>query len=105
MPVLKEDDWKTISYEFWEILNIPNCIGALDGKHTVIEASRKSGSLYLNHKKTFSIVLMVLVDAKYKCIVVDIGFYGKSSDGGVFSCSKMGEAFEKNQFNVPNGTL
>lgn len=36
MPMPKEDDWKTISNEFCELWNFPNCIGALDGKHVVI---------------------------------------------------------------------
>lgn len=103
MPMPKEDDWKTISNEFWEIWNFPNCIGALDGKHVVIEAPSNSGTLYFNYKKTFSIVLMALVDAKYKFIAVDIGAYGKNSDAGIFSNSKMGKAFEKNKFNVPDG--
>lgn len=103
MPMPNEDDWKTISNEFWEVWNFPNCIGAFDGKHVVIEAPPNSGSLYFNYKKTFSIVLMALVDAKYKFIAVDIGAYGKSSDGGIFSSSKMGKAFEKNKFNIPNG--
>ncbi|XP_015374372.1 PREDICTED: uncharacterized protein LOC107169215 [Diuraphis noxia] len=105
MPMPKEDDWKTISNEFWEIWNFPNCIGALDGKHVVIEAPPNSGSLYFNYNKTFSIVLMALVDAKYKFIAVNIGAYGKSSDGGIFSSSKMGKAFEKNKFNVPDGRV
>jgi len=43
MPTLKEDVWKIISIEFWEIWNFSNCIGALDGKHVVIEAPPNSG--------------------------------------------------------------
>jgi len=46
---------------------------------------------------------MTLVDAKYKFIIVAIGVYGKSSDGGTFSTSKIGKAFEKSKWNVPNG--
>jgi hypothetical protein len=41
-------------------------------------------------------VLMALVDAKCKFIAVDIGAYEKSSEGRIFSSSKMGKAFEKN---------
>jgi len=75
----------------------------LNGKRVFIEAPPNSGSLYFNYKKTFSIVLMALVDAKYKFTAVDIGAYGKSSDGGIFSSLKMVKAFEKNKFNILNG--
>lgn len=101
-----KDDQKSISNEFWLIWNFPNYIGALDGKHVAVEASPYcSGLLYFRYKKQFSIVLMALVDAKYKFIVVDIGAYGKISDDDIFFSSKMGKAFEKNFLNVPYGRV
>jgi len=102
IPIPGEEDWKRIAKEFWEIWNFPNCIGALDGKHVVIEAPPNSGSLYFNYKKTFSIVLLALVDAQYKFVAVDIGAYGKNSDGGILSNSNLGKALEKNKLNIPN---
>jgi len=102
IPIPGEEDWKRIAKEFWEIWNFPNCIGALDGKHVVIEAPPNSGSLYFNYKKTFSIVLFALVDAQYKFVAVDIGAYGKNSDGGILSNSNLGKALEKNKLNIPN---
>ena len=74
---------------------------ALDGKHVLIEAPAKSGSLYFNYKKTFSIVLLALVDANYKFIAVDVGSYGKNSDGGIFSYSHLGQRFENGTMNLP----
>lgn len=102
IPIPGEEDWKRIAKEFWEIWNFPNCIGALDGKHVVIEAPPNSGSLYFNYKKTFSIVFLALVDAQYKFVAVDIGAYGKNSDGGILSNSNLGKALEKNKLNIPN---
>lgn len=101
MPIPRKEHWERIAKEFWEIWNFPNCIGAIDGEHVVIEAPSNSGFLYFNYKKTFSIVLFALVDAQYKFIAVDVGAYGKNRDGGIFSHSNIGKAFEKNKFNVP----
>nr|CAI5840914.1 unnamed protein product [Callosobruchus analis] len=82
MPSPTEEIWKTVEKNFCELWNFPNCIGAIDGKHVVIEAPANSGSLYFNYKKTFSVVLLALVDANYRFISVDVGAYGKNSDGG-----------------------
>ncbi|XP_025420698.1 uncharacterized protein LOC112690816 [Sipha flava] len=102
LSIPSEEDWKRIAKEFWDIWNFSNCIGALDGKHVVIEAPPNSGSLYFNYKKTFSIVLLALVDAQYKFLAVDIGAYGKNSDGGILSNSNLGKALERNKLNIPN---
>jgi len=102
IPIAGEEDWKRIAKEFWEIWNFPNCIGALDGKNVVIEAPPNSGSLYFNYKKTFSLVLLALVDAQYKFVAVDIGAYGKNSDGGILSNSNLGKALKKNKLTIPN---
>jgi hypothetical protein len=42
--------------------------------------------------KTFSVVLLALVDANYKFTIIDIGGYGKSSDGGLFARSILGKS-------------
>ncbi|XP_031332700.1 protein ALP1-like [Photinus pyralis] len=104
MPNPTEDSWKKIAEEFWNVWNFPNCIGALDGKHVVIQAPADSGSQFFNYKKTFSIVLLALVDAHYTFIAVDIGGYGRNSDGGLFANSNLGRALEKNKLNVPIDT-
>lgn len=43
MPKPTEDQWKKIAKAFWDIWNFPNCIGALGGKHVVIQAPANSG--------------------------------------------------------------
>lgn len=93
------DDWKKISEEFYKQWNYPNCIGAIDGKHVVIKSPQYSGSLYLNYKGTFSVVLMATCDANYKFKTVDVGSYGKQSDGGIFGSSELGKKLQQGKRN------
>jgi hypothetical protein len=64
-------------------------------------APSNSGSLYFNYKNTFSIVLLALVDAQYNFIAVDVGAYGKISDGGIFGNSNLGKALQRSTLPVP----
>lgn len=92
MPKPTEEMWRNIAVDFNNMWNFPNCLGALDGKHVVIQAPPNSGSSFFNYKKTFSVVLLALVDAQYNFIVVDVGSYGKNSDGGIFASSNLSKA-------------
>ena len=69
-------------------------MGALDGKHIVMQAPVNSGSYCYNNKGTFSIVLLAVVDAEYKFLYVDVGSNGRVSDGGVFNRCSLYHALE-----------
>jgi hypothetical protein len=43
-----------------------------------------------------------LVDANYKFAITDIGGYGKSSDGRLFTRLILGKFLENNTLNIPN---
>ncbi|XP_035597440.1 uncharacterized protein LOC118361534 [Oncorhynchus keta] len=81
MPVPKEEDWRAIAAKFLERWNYPNCLGSIDGKHVVIQAPPCSGLQFYNYKGKYSVVLLAVVDAIYCFRVVDVGAYGKGSDG------------------------
>lgn len=101
MPAPTKDDWLEIAEKFQVKWNFPNCIGALDGKHIVIQAPPNSGSHFFNYKGTFSIVLLALVDADYCFRIVDIGAYGRNSDAGIYASSDLGQQLERGTLNVP----
>ncbi|XP_050516394.1 uncharacterized protein LOC126891256 [Diabrotica virgifera virgifera] len=95
-----KQDWLHIVNGFKTRWNFPHCLGALDGKHVTIQAPAKSGSLFFNYKKQFSIVLLAVCDSQYRFTLVDIGPYGSQSDGGIFKESVFGTRFEQQEFNI-----
>lgn len=84
MPTPIKEMWKKIADDFYHMWNFLNYLGAIDGKHVNIQATSNSRSLFFNNKKTFSAVLLALVNAHCNFITVDVGAYDKNSDG-VFS--------------------
>jgi len=98
-------EWEEKGREFYERWNLPNCIGAMDGKHISVQAPKKSGSKYFNYKRTFSIVLMAICDANYSFTLVNVGAFGSQSDGAVFKESAFGKAMENNQLDIPADTV
>lgn len=95
------EEWLTIATGFNGRWNFPHCLGAIDGKHVNIQAPARSGSLYFNYTKRFSIVLLASCDSKYRFTSVDIGAYGSQSDGGVLKNSIFGQRLEAGDMNIP----
>lgn len=101
MPPPKVEDFKKIAKEFYETWNFPNCVGAIDGKHIRIKCPKHSGTMYFNYKHFYSIVLQAVADARYRFIIIDVGGYGKQSDGGTFRSSEMFQLLSKGRLNIP----
>lgn len=90
-----------ISEGFYKQWNVPNCIGAVDGKHINIKAPARSGSQFFNYKKSFSIVLMATCDADCRFTMIDIGSAGSSHDSTVFKNSCFGHELLQGSLDIP----
>lgn len=101
----EEEDWIRIEKEFREKLNLPNCVGAMDGKLIEIFAPSRTGSIYFNYSKYFSTNLLAMCDALKNFTYVDIGSYGQQTDGGVLFNSSFGKRMDMNKLNFPPYTF
>jgi len=88
-PLPTTESLKSNAKEFENVWNFPHVVGCLDGKHIHTVCPNDSGAMFFNYKKYFSVVLQELVDANYKFITVDMGDFGKQSDGGTFLASDL----------------
>lgn len=96
------EKWKESAKLFHERWNFPHCIGAIDGKHIDIVPPADSGSFYYNYKGRHSMVLLAIVDARYRFLLVDFGTNGRVSDGGVLQNTTFFAKLQKGELNIPD---
>lgn len=96
-----EDEWRAIANHFGEQWNFHHVIGAMDGKHCVIDPPLKSGSMFYNYKGDYSVVLLAVVDADLRFIYVDVGANGRVSDSGVWNKCSLKNYLDRNALNIP----
>ncbi|XP_039303512.1 uncharacterized protein LOC105194291 [Solenopsis invicta] len=105
MPIVLKipsyNEWKKIAEGFKIKCDFPHCLGAVDGKHVIVQAPPNAGSSYYNYKSAHSIVLLAICDSNYKFILVDIGAEGRQSDGGIWIRSNIGQAFSRGNIDIP----
>ncbi|GIY75387.1 putative nuclease harbi1 [Caerostris extrusa] len=93
LPVPTEDQWRRIASEMEELWQFPHCLGALDGRHVIMQAPPKTGS--------HSIVVIAVCDARYRFTFIDIGERARDNDNTLFKHSKFNRALLTGQLRIP----
>uniref|UniRef100_A0A6P7G3T0 Uncharacterized protein LOC114333878 n=1 Tax=Diabrotica virgifera virgifera TaxID=50390 RepID=A0A6P7G3T0_DIAVI len=101
MPLPTTKTHEVVAEDFFVKWNFPNCIGCIDGKHIRLRCPPMSGSLYWNYKQYYSIVLQGVADAHCRFLYIDVGSYGKQSDGGIFAASTLKQCLDNKIFYIP----
>ncbi|CAH1986896.1 unnamed protein product [Acanthoscelides obtectus] len=102
MPLPTVEKWKAIADRFEFLWNLPNCIGAIDGKHIRIQKFANTGSEYFNYKSYHSVVLMACYDADGLFTMIEPGYAGRNSDGGIFRASRIKYWITQGNFEIPS---
>ena len=92
-------EWEQISGKFEERWNLPNILGAIDGKRIIPEQPINSGSMYHDYKG----ILMAVVGPEYEFSNVDVWMNGRMSDGGSWSRNSFRKSLENenNPLGIP----
>ncbi|XP_050296651.1 uncharacterized protein LOC126736368 [Anthonomus grandis grandis] len=101
LPLPNQEKFLEIADGFRKTAQSPNCIGAVDGKHVRVNKFSGSGSMNLNYKGYFSIVLMAVVDSDYRFTFIDVGAYGKDCDSSVFQETNFWKFLQRGELNIP----
>ena len=99
---LTSDAWKQIAAELSSRWNFHDTLGAIDGKHVAIRCPKNGGSFYHNYKGFHSIILVALVDAKYKFLWVKVGTNGSSSDAQIFNDCDLCSCLVDGTLDIPH---
>ena len=98
-----ERKWREIANLFLSRWNIPNNIGAIDGKRIVIQKPAHSGSRYHDYKGNESIIALVVSGPDYECLYAHVGTNGRNPDGHAWARCNLKQALEdpNNPLNIP----
>ncbi len=94
-------EWLAVAQRFEQRWQYHNCLGAIDGKHVRIQKPPKSGSRYYNYKGFFSLVLMAVVDARYRFIWYSVGAPGSCSDAQIWNNCDFRAQLEDGSLDTP----
>jgi hypothetical protein len=93
-----------VAKDFNDKWYFPHCLGAINGKHDVLQCPANTGSSIFNYEGTFSIILLAAVGANYLFKYAYVGMQARTCDGDVFLHSPFCNALTS-VLNVPQPSV
>lgn len=97
-----EPEWKQVTHDFKMLWDFDNCLGAIGGKHILINNPPNSGSYYYNYKGTFSVKIFAVVNSNYEFIYVLSSINGRVLDGGILKETYLYKLLVGNNLKIPS---
>ncbi|XP_055839179.1 uncharacterized protein LOC129907133 isoform X1 [Episyrphus balteatus] len=76
-------------------LGFPQCFGAIDGCHIEIQPPSQDAVDYYNYKGWYSMVLLAIVDYRYRFLYINVGSPGRCNDSQIFENSYVKEQHQQ----------
>ncbi|XP_077485398.1 uncharacterized protein LOC144095595 [Amblyomma americanum] len=83
------------------VLDFPQAVGALEGCHFPVSPPKDKATDYYNYKGWHSVILLALVDHKYKFRFVRVVTPGRCHNAYVYEQSNLAEFVESPEFQSP----
>jgi hypothetical protein len=95
------EEWLEVAKGFGTKWQYTLAIGAVDGKHCIVQCFANSASVYYKYKGTYSIVLLAACDANTKFLFVNVGQPGSRNDAGIWANSRLKELIDEDRLGLP----
>ncbi|KAH7967542.1 hypothetical protein HPB49_025506 [Dermacentor silvarum] len=87
--------------EFHAMTGFPQGVGALDGCHFPVSPPKEHASDYHNYKGWYSMILLAMVDHRYRFRYTNVGSPGRCHDVFVYGRSTLRKLIESDLFQRP----
>ncbi|XP_077552785.1 uncharacterized protein LOC144167380 [Haemaphysalis longicornis] len=87
--------------EFTAMTAFPQAVGAMDGCHFPVSPPKEHAADYINYKSWYSMILLALVDHRYRFRFVNVGSPGRCHDSFVYQRSHLARHVNGPLFQTP----
>ncbi|XP_049272029.1 uncharacterized protein LOC125758649 [Rhipicephalus sanguineus] len=103
IKMLSQSDIAEHIREFSAVSDFPQVVGALDGCHFPVSPPQEHATNYYNYKGC--IILLALVDHRYRFRFINVGAPGRCHDSHVYQMSSLSHMVEGLLFKNPVATI